>query len=259
MATNNKSTNDTTNDATDDFLQFEKLQQQYGNLLTMYKQAVSDYITYIQTNSSNREFVTLQNKLFKNGANMSIVDASNVDLCQQSCELNPNCIGASFANNVCQINQSSSDYEYVNAKDTTLILEKSKYMLINIQIINVQLIDLNRQMQVLIVKLEPTSASLNRFRERNKQRIIREYEALEEERKAVEQVMESYDSLNALETNESLRVNRNYYLFLIFMFIAIGCLYALIKVIWNGSSDASSSSSSSYNYSSSTDSTYVPS
>jgi len=227
-------------------LNLETLSVNYRQLLIQYKQAVANYLQYLQTAAPNSNtFMEIPGQAFWGTGPLSSVDTSHINTiieCTAYCKTNPQCSGATFrsANNTCFLRTGQAATIPSSASDNALIPQE-KALVLNIQQLNSQLTTVNDQILNIINTNAPLYAELSWARNGQEEILLEQYRKLNQEREHVDMQMQTFDNLQKVEMQSGLLTNSNYYSYLIWL-ILLGCalmLFLYISVFFGTSSSSS--------------------
>lgn len=161
--TTNKKTADKDNKSNDDYFS-----EQYQSLLLRYQEAVQNYIQSLES----KTMIEQPERAWWGTAGISEHSATDKQTCQEMCETNPQCSGATFndTKQYCWLRKGTAATSPANEEETAFIAA-SYYWLSKVQSINQQLQDLyaqwNRHMADDLIPLE-TEQQTNRTKLHNR-------------------------------------------------------------------------------------------
>ena len=227
-------------------LNLEVLSMKYKNLLIQYKQAVADYINYLNSNKKTTTLTSKKGESFWGtgpaGDSATITNVSNVTACSTLCLQNSKCTGATFNNNsqghpICWLR--TGDGNPVPSRSTDYaILPTDKLMLLNIQSINTELSTVNQSILNKIKSSNSLFANQSTERTQNAQEMLKQYVQLNEERKKIENMVNDYETLDESQIKGNLKVSENYYSFLLLFLICACIIVVLFKISSNSNSSS---------------------
>lgn len=197
-----------------------KKQQHYETALYNYQQAVADYLDFIANTPPDAPplFVTIRGKAFVGTASAGQTTASTLRECIQACEQTPQCSGATFKNDQCNIRKGESPL--LNADmTTTAIIRKKKQLLMRVESLNDQLIKSADSLEKAIVR---AGNKMDNHRP-SQSELIDKYNQLQQERSEIRRVLEQYEVSEKADT-ETGRVTTKKYWIYIFIIIIIALL-----------------------------------
>ena len=221
-------------------LGLETLTAKYDILLMRYKQISTDYTNYLkQTSPGESTFTTIQGKSYWGtgtaGDQSVYSDISSVNVCQAMCASTSNCTGATYKPNVNGVSQCflrSGESETIPSGDHDYaIVPLDMFYLIQMKDLNKQLSDINNKiLEIIKNQGEPLYSSQVNDRD-NKSKILKEnYFQLLEERENISAMIKDYNYLNTKQNENDISINQKYYSYILLLFIAVLCVYILIRV-----------------------------
>jgi hypothetical protein len=216
-------------------MDLEKLQQKYSKLIAQYKAAVYEYTNFLsqQTTTGKSSFSTI-NGYAVVGNRIGINQSSTLQECEASCAKLSNCTGATFItpkgnNRGCILN--SGDSQIVRDREGTYaIIPKSKQLLLNMENINQQLIATNKQIRNKIKNVEPViNENINESSNKT-QELLKTYKDLTTERDKILDLLRQYETLDSIENENQLTINKNYYSYVLLSILVIAVIYLLYRL-----------------------------
>ena len=214
-------------------MNLENSRQQYNNLLIQYKQAVADYISFLNESSSYKDqFMSIKGKTYYGKGIAGDSSATTVDTCSADCAKNKTCSGATFVagkNPVCLLRTGES--ELVNANNNTYaIVPKGVQLMANVKRINDALIQQNRNYSEIITKNKPFLDKESTYSRQQFDQLDTSYETLIAEKQKISELVDEHNTLEEKYSSETLETNSNYYIFILLIFLAVVFVFILIKV-----------------------------
>jgi predicted acetyltransferase len=237
-------------------MDLEKLKIQYNFQLNAYKQAVANYVNYLQQNenaqNSAPNYVTIPGKAFwgsGQAGTQSVYNANTTQQCQALCAKTSNCTGATFNPDVngeamCWLRTGEGQVVPALDSDVSIIPEAQKYML-RIESINKKLISTNQQIQNIINQSQPVYNSMQTEGQEKNKELIQNYMQLVVERERIAEVLKSYEDLDKTEQQGEMKVTQKQYSYILLVIVAVGVMVLLYK--FSGVLTSESGSSQSYN------------
>jgi len=236
-------------------LDLESLTKQYNNLLISYKQAITNYVTYLKQESSNQtkpnnsnntsqNMVTVNGSTYWGTSSVGENKSSNVEQCQASCAKITSCTGATFnksnttSGTTCWLRGGDSNLSVGTANDTAIV-ETGKQMLSIIENINSELKIKNKQIQDKIALMNPPYNKQMAYKKENTEDLIKQFYTLTEDRNKFKKMLDEYETLDEQYEGGNMKINQNYYSFLLLIGMMIIVIIILISL--SGSSSSSSS------------------
>lgn len=240
-------------------LDLESLTKQYNNLLISYKQAITNYVSYLkqesntQTNPNNsnnsQNMVTVNGSTYWGTSSIGENKSSNVEQCKASCAKITGCTGATFnksnttSGTTCWLRGGDSNLSVGTANDTAIV-ETGKQMLSIIENINSELKIKNKQIQDKIALMNTPYNKQLAYKKQNTEDLIKQFYTLTEDRNKFKKMLEEYETLDQQYEGVNMKINQNYYSFLLLIGMAIIVIIILISL--SGSSSSSSQIKSSF-------------
>ena len=229
-------------------IDLENLQQKYTKLLSQYKTAVYEYTNFLSQHENishskiNSESVNASESNYKNKPMLVSIkghafngtgmagqsDASTLQECEAVCANLSNCSGATFASNRCLLRTGDSPIVPAS-EESYAIIPKHKQLLLNMEDINQQLIETNREITNKISVIKPiynknVSESANKTQE-----LISNYKELTKERENILDLLREYETLDSVEDQTQIKINKNYYSYILLSILTISIIYLLYK------------------------------
>jgi hypothetical protein len=240
-------------------LNLESLTKNYDTLLIQYNQVQNDYINYLQQNPSiiqqgktNLNLVNVPNSTFWGATTLSTSNASTVDKCSALCSNTPSCTGATFnvtnnTQNNCFL--SGGDGMVIGGSATQYaIIPKAKQYLITLETLNSQLISTNSQIIQFFQTNKSVFASQDNERVQKYNLLKENYAKLEEQRLEILNKLLDYQTIEEKQHEGELIVKKNYYNYVLLLFIALLCFLILSKTVINSVSQNGSTNNKSGYY-----------
>jgi len=233
-------------------LNLEVLSMKYKNLLIQYKQAVADYINYLNNSDVNNKTLTsISGQAFWGtgpaGSDAAINNVKSATDCAELCLKNSNCSGATYSSSVagslpiCWMRTGDSNPVPSSPNDNA-ILPTGKVLLLNIQSINNQLNTVNKSILEKISNSNKLFSEQSVERSKNTQEMLTQYIQLNKEKVKIQNMVREYETLNESQIQGNLIVSENYYSFLLLFAFCILIFILLIKFSIISSPNSSSSS-----------------
>jgi hypothetical protein len=230
-------------------MDLESLSQKYSKLLIQYKAAVTDYVNYLKSitiiENSNHEssgpnykinseqYTSLQGMAFNGSGTAGQSDATTLQECQASCANLSNCTGATFVSEKCLVRTGNSPIVPAG-NDSYAIIPKSKQLLLNMEDINQQLLDTNKELTKKINTLQPIFDKTTQNTTSKNQDLINNYKLLNQERENILNLLRQNETLESVENENLVKINQNYYSFILLSILAIAIIFLLFKFSFSG-------------------------
>lgn len=229
-------------------MDLENLKQQYSNLLLQYKSAVTDYINYLNVQSQqpcgsytssskgidqacyNQELVSIQGQAFNGTGSAGQSSATTLQDCIASCSNSDTCTGATFILNKCEIRTGDSPI-VPSSNNSYAIIPKGKQLLLNMENINQQLLDVNKELVGKIQMSEPAYNQQSSETTSKNQELIQNYQNLIQEREKIAEILNQYETLDNTDNENQIKITQNYYSYILLFILAIAFIFLLYKII----------------------------
>ena len=202
----------------------QTLSNNFNSLLTEYQKTYNDFINSI--NNKNNTFSTIDNSAFS-GNIINNTSATSINDCTNDCSSNTLCSGATFSNSNCTLSSGSGNI--VNSTNSTAIVKQSLYYSNQLQKLNKQLMDINKEINNNINKSNGKyQTNLGVINERE-QALKQNYMVLTEDRIHIEQMIREFETLDSAQENGDINVTMNYYKYIILLFIVLLLIFLLLR------------------------------
>ena len=214
-------------------LDLETLTKNYQNLLIEYRQAVLNYVNYVKEQGSAQTMVTIKGTAYWGTGGITQNNSTSLNECKASCVKTDGCTGATF---------NSTDYEqpmcWLRSGISTVaagkdgdnaIVNKAQYLLSIVQGINKKLIVANEQILSKQKEGAPLYASNVQESQEQNSTLIDKYTILTADRDKISQMMNEYQTLEEQQNQGNIKVNQNYYSYILLFGLAIIIIFMLIK------------------------------
>jgi len=228
-----------------DILDLETLMNQYNNLLISYKQAVTDYVNYldkeINTKNPKQTMKITNGSTYWGTSSLGENNSATLQECQALCAKTTGCTGATFNNSnktkktTCQLRGGNSSLS-VGALNDYAIVKTDKQMLSIIENVNSQLKTVNKKIQDKIkITTQKDTKQLTATNQltgtkQNTGELIKQYNMLTDDRNKVEKMLEEHETLDEQYEGGNIRINQNYYSFLLLIGATIIFIIMLISM-----------------------------
>jgi len=235
MNTNNYSTNNLTSIT----MNLENLQQKHSNLLIQYKQALTDYINYLnveaqQTNPDVKPPITsISGMSYIGTGSAGQSTATTLQECEADCYTSSSCTGATFVSGNCNLRIGDSPI-IPASNDSYAIIPKGKLLLMNMNDLNNQLLAVNTEITHKITSSQPVYNEVESENNKQTQELIENYKELEIERENIIKLLEEYDTLDTTENVTQIKITQNYNTYILLVILAIAVVVLTIKISSSG-------------------------
>lgn len=244
-------------------MDLENLQKKYTHLLAQYKSAVYEYANFLSQHASkpcskfngdskniNQEcygnstdystesehnykinkqnFVSIKGYAFNGTGIADQSNASTLQECEAACANLSKCSGATFISNRCLLRTGDSPI-VTASEDSFAIIPKEKQLLLNMEDINQQLIETNREIANKITVIKPIYNKNTNESSNNTQELISNYKDLISERENILDLLRQYETLNSIEDQNQIKINQNYYSYILLSILAIAIIFLFYK------------------------------
>jgi superfamily II RNA helicase len=226
-------------------LNLEYLTKKYQTLLIEYQQAVVNYTNYlkdlsdISNNTVNDDImVTIKGVQYWGTGGISQNNSKTINECKASCIAANGCSGAiynaiDYAQPMCWLRSGESNIIAGKENDYSII-KKDQYLLSIIENLNEQLIDINQKIMEIISDNQPVLDSNVEDNQDQNSTLIDNYKQLTQDREKIAQLTNEYQTLEEQQIQGDIKINQNYYSFLLLIILAIIIIFMLYS--FSGSS-----------------------
>jgi hypothetical protein len=219
-------------------LNLEILSAKYDNLLIQYKQAVANYINFLNNdNKSAKVFTDISGQAFwgtgQAGTQAAYTDINSVNNCSALCLKTTGCTGATFnptayGNPMCWLRTGDGDPIPSKATDYAIVPQEMQ-LLSNIKSINIQLTAVNNKILNKMNESNSIYSTQSTERSQKSDDLLKNYIQLNAERMKIENMVNEYQNINQAQIDGSIKVSQNYYSFLLLFALSIIVLIILYK------------------------------
>jgi hypothetical protein len=219
-------------------LNLEILSAKYDNLLIQYKQAVANYINFLNNdNKSTKVFTDISGQAFwgtgQAGTQAAYTDINSVNNCSALCLKTTGCTGATFnptayGNPMCWLRTGDGDPIPSKATDYAIVPQEMQ-LLSNIKSINIQLTAVNNKILNKMNESNSIYSTQSTERSQKSDDLLKNYIQLNAERMKIENMVNEYQNINQAQIDGSIKVSQNYYSFLLLFALSIIVLIILYK------------------------------
>lgn len=161
------------------------------------------------------------------------MSSSTAQECRVECASNPRCTGATFASGKCQLR--TGDSEIIPTKNSVAIVPKGKQLLMNMNNLNRELISINNQIKSKITTGAPIYKDFNNINNIKSRELSKQYSALNKERNNIKNLLDKYDKIESGQNENQIRLNHNYYTYLLLLIVSCFLIFLLIKSSYSDS------------------------
>ena len=196
---------------------------------------------------NNEPLVSIVGQAFNGTGSAGSSQATNLQDCIASCSNTPNCTGATFVSNQCLLKTGDSPI-IPSSQNSFAIIPESEKLLLIMENINQQLISVNQEITNKMGSANPLYDSQVTARAQEQQKLIQNYEELIEEREKILRLMKEYETLDNTASNDEIKIDSNYYTYILLLILAIVVIFLLYKLSLFGSKTSTSTSTSTSQY-----------
>jgi len=178
---------------------------------------------------NNEELVTIKGQAFNGTGSAGQSTATTLQDCVASCASSDTCTGATFVSNKCEIRTGDSPI-VPSTQDSYAIIPKGKQLLLNMEDINQQLLDVNKQLVSKIQVSEPVFDKFNNDTKSKNQELIQNYKSLLEERRNIAKILNEYETLDNTENENLIKIDQNYYSYILLLILLVALIFLLYKM-----------------------------
>ena len=228
-------------------LDLENSRVKYNNLLTDYKQAITDYVTYLNTEVSNSNYNSSQpsmeivkNYSYAGTSDIGQINVSTAEECKASCATTKGCTGATFNNSnksiptTCFLKGGDSNLSSASINDYAIV-PKGKQLLLTVENLNAQLQTVNKDIQTKNKTVEPLYSEQKNQQTTNSKELTDQFNILTEERSKIVKMIKEYTTLDEKQETGNIKISQNYGSFLLLLGISIVIIIFLVKTSGSGS------------------------
>jgi len=221
----------------------ENLTLQYNNLLTSYKQALANYINYINESGTKKgkaakQYVTIPGQAYWGTGQASsqavYSNLNTINECEALCSSTKDCVGATFNSThydtpLCWLRSGES--KVIQGIETdTAIVPKGLQLLTTMEQLNTQLTAVNKQIYENINSAQPLYNSESVLRKEKAQLLMNNYKQLMLERDKIDEMVNEYQTLDHAQVQQEIKINQNYYSFFILLALVLIIIFILYKL-----------------------------
>ncbi len=180
-------------------------------------------------NINVKPFVKLQNSAYMGTGSAGKSNANSLETCEAECANNSKCTGATFVSGKCNIRIGDSPI-IPTSNESYAIIPKGKQLVMNMNDLNNQLININKQ---IAKKIKTKSPVYNNFVQQNNkisQELKIHYKELENERENIKKLLDEYETLDTTENENQIKITKNYYSYILLFILVIVSIFLLIKI-----------------------------
>ena len=190
---------------------------------------------------NSQPYVNIQGFAYTGTGSAGQSTATTLQDCEAQCASNSNCTGATFVSNQCQL-RSGEGQIIPSSNNSYTIVPKGKQLLLNMENINQELIATNNQITAKIQAGKPIYSNLKGKNDEKSDELKNSYKNLLAERENIRKLLEEYETLNRTDGENMIKINQNYYTYILLIILAIAVIGLLIKISYPSKSISTTSS-----------------
>ena len=244
----NQNQNQNQNQNNSNMLHLESLIKQYDTLLIQYTQVQTDYINFLKVNGSttqssgtSKNLVNIKGSTFWGSSGISSSNVPTVGQCSALCSTTSGCSGATYNSNSGTQNNCflrSGDGQVISGTSNqyAIVPQNNEYLL-TLQSLNGQLMQVNSQIASFIQTNNKVLSQQNSERLEKYNLLQKNYQNLEVERIKILSELSQFQSLEEIQNQSELVVNKNYYSYVVLMFLVLICIFFVGKIFISPGND----------------------
>lgn len=204
----------------------QNLTDKFNSLLEQYTETYQNYMNVI--NSDDNSFIKMPDTTFVGQTNINTINNTTVDECINSCANESSCSGATFDSGLNSCVLSSGKGSVVPAANTTAIVQQGLYYSYQLEKINSELLNTNKQI-VSITKNNYGELKKNNIQTQGQEEILENnYVILNSEREEIKKMIGDFETLNSAYESTDINTTTNYYRYVLLLIIAIVLVVILV-------------------------------
>lgn len=214
-------------------LNLEVLNKQYDKVLLEYRNAVTNYINFLQQDISSNgtpQISTAQGYIYT-GTILSQSDSSSLQDCQASCANTTGCTGATYKNSdnkKCILNSGEIKLTPGTENDYAII-KQGKDLLLVVQQKNDLLININKKIDDEMKNSgKPLYNELKQTKDTQSEELNSQFNTLTDEKKNIDKLLKQYETLDQKQQNTNIAVDSNYSMYYSLIIFALIIIFALM-------------------------------
>lgn len=212
-------------------IKIEALQKEYEVTLQQYQESGKNYISTLQSSTSESNFIALKGRTWWGTSGLSEGAVSSQEECENMCANNANCSGATFnsVKRYCWTRTGDNGITVGLDSDYALITQQKTALSI-MTYLNDKLLTLNQQITDELQNINPEVKQQYEEKNIKQQELTDSYNKLLEQKIELDKQLQEYNSIEADENNQSIYVTQqNMYLR---FWVLISALLILITLKW---------------------------
>jgi len=188
---------------------------------------------------SGQSFVNMKGQSYLGTKTLQQINNTNLNNCQALCGNNINCSGATFKSNVCILKTGDSQI-IPSTNDSYAIVEQGKVLLTNMENLNKELIDINKNIINTSNQLKPYFNTNRVGIKNNTIELNDDYKELMKERDKILNLLNDYKTLDNTQNEYEIKITENYYYYILYFILIIIIVYLLYKISYVSSTNIQS-------------------
>lgn len=234
-------------------LHLESLVKQYDTLLIQYTQVQTDYINYLKisvstsqqpgttTTNTTTKLANIKGSTFWGSSGISSSNVPTVGQCSALCSSTTGCTGATYNSNSGTQNNCflrSGDGQIIaGTNDQYAIVPQNKEYLITLQNLNAQLTQVNSEISNIIQTNNKIFSQQNGNRLEKYNLLQQNYQQLKGEGDKILSELSQFQSLDEKQNQSELVVNKNYYSYVVLLFLVLICVFFVGRILTTPGND----------------------
>ncbi len=213
-------------------IKVETLQKEYDVTLQQYQEAGKNYISTLQTASSEpnkSNLIALKGRTWWGTSGLSEGNVNSQEECENMCANSPECSGATFnpVKRYCWTRTGDIGLSAGLDSDYALITQQ-KHALSIMKTLNERLLDINKEINDALQNINPEVKEQYEEKNQKQQLLNSSYNQLLQQKTEINKQLQEYYSIEQEENNQSLYVIQQNMSFRLWVLIA--CLVLLITI-----------------------------
>lgn len=211
-------------------MKVETLQKEYEVTLQQYQEAGKNYITSLQTTSSNTSiFTALNGRTWWGTSGLSEGNVNSQEECEDMCANSPECSGATFnpVKKYCWTRTGDVGISAGTDTDYALITQQKADLSV-MKTLNERLLEINKEISVALQSINPEVREQYKEKNQKQQELNSSYNHLLEQKLEIDKQLQEYYSIDQEENNQTIYANQQNVLYR--FWVLITCLVLLITI-----------------------------
>ncbi len=187
---------------------------------------------------NNHPLTSIQGMAYTGTGSAGQSTANTLQECHADCAASSTCTGATFVSGKCNLRIGDSPI-IPSSNDSYAIIPKGKQLLMNMNDLNNQLLNINKQISNKIQTGQPVYNNFKSQNDNKSQELLKNYKELEAERENIIKLLKEYETLDTTENENQIKITQNYYTYILLFILAIAVIFLLIKITSPGTTPTS--------------------